>query len=243
VHHEPERPYRDSGGVEPVRTIDVGLRDIMLAVPEPDDQCKLPVERLAGFTDAVLAIAITILILELRLPAHGDQHLFRAILHEWPSYLAYAASFVTIGVVWLQHARVARSLRMADANLYRLNLLVLLFASFLPFPTKIVVEEFVGDWHPHPSAVVFYGLTLLALDLAMLAFLRYGAAHRRLATDAIAEKRAEAALRHQPSYAYYAAATVIGYFVPIAGIALCFTISLIALLTSRPLHHVVRRTA
>src|SRR3954463_10147588 len=70
--------------------------------------------------------------------------------------------------------RASRSLRTADANLYRLNLLVLLFASFLPFPTKVVVEEFVGDWHPHPSAVVFYGLTLLALDLAMLAFFATG---------------------------------------------------------------------
>ena len=50
-------------------------------------------------------------------------------------------------------------------------------------------------------------------------------------------------LRHQPSYAYYAAAMVIGYFVPIAGIAVCLAISLIALLTLRPLHHFVRRAA
>lgn len=212
-------------------------------MPPPNARDDLPVNRLDGFSDAVLAIAITILVLELRLPAHGDHHLFRAILHEWPSYLAYAASFVTIGLVWLQHSRVTKSLRTADANLYRLNLLVLLFASFLPFPTKIMVEEFVGDWHPHPSAVVFYGLTLLALDLSMLAFLRYGAAHHRLATDLAGEKRTEATLRHQPSYAYYAIATVVGYFVPIAGIALCFAIALVALLTSRPLHHVVGRAA
>jgi TMEM175 potassium channel family protein len=212
-------------------------------VPPPEVRNELPLNRLDGFSDAVLAIAITILVLELRLPSHGDQHLLRAILHEWPSYLAYAASFVTIGVVWLQHSRIARSLRTADANLYALNLLVLLFASFLPFPTKIVVEEFVGDWHPHPSAVVFYGLTLLALDLAMLAFLRYGAKHRGLAEDAVGEERAAAALRHQPSYAYYAVATLVGYFVPIAGIALCLAIALIALLTSRPLHHLVRRSS
>jgi hypothetical protein len=54
--------------------------------------------------------------------------------------------------------------------------------------------------------IVFYGLTLLALDLAMLAFLRYGAEHARLATDAAAEEQPRATLRHQPSYAYYAAA-------------------------------------
>jgi uncharacterized membrane protein len=199
---------------------------------------ELPVNRLDGFSDAVFAIAVTILVLELRLPPHGDAHLFRAIVHEWPSYLAYAASFVTIGVVWLQHSRITRSLRTADATLYRLNLLVLLFASFLPFPTKVVVEEFVGDWNPHPSAVVFYGLTLLALDLAVMAFLRYGAGHR-LTKDAAEEARAEAALSHQPSYAYYAGATVIGYFAPVAGIVLCLVIAVVALLTTRPLHHVV----
>jgi TMEM175 potassium channel family protein len=209
----------------------------------PDVRDELPPHRLDGFSDAVLAIAITILVLELHLPTHGDQHLLRAILHEWPSYLAYSASFITIGVVWLQHARVMRSLRTADGNLYRLNLLVLMFASFLPFPTKIVVEEFVGSWQPHPSAVVFYGLTLLALDLAMLAFLRYGAGHHRLAKDAVGEGRAEAALRHQPSYAYYAGATVVGYFVPIAGLALCLVVSFVALVTSRPLHHLARRPA
>jgi uncharacterized membrane protein len=203
-------------------------------------QDDLPLTRLDGFSDGVLAIAITILVLELRLPAHGDNHLARAIIHEWPSYLAYGASFVTIGVVWLQHARAARSLRTADANLYRLNLLVLLFASFLPFPTKIVVEEFVGDWHPHPSAAVFYALTLLAIDLSMLAFLSYAARHQ-LATDVAAEERAEATLRHQPSYGYYAGATVIGYFFPVAGIAMCLAIALVTLLTSRPLHHLVRR--
>jgi hypothetical protein len=81
-----------------------------------------------------------------------------------------------------------------------------------------MVEEFVGSWQPHPSAVVFYGLTLLALDLAMLAFLRYGARHHRLAKDAVGDERAEAALRHQPSYAYYAGATIVGYFVPIAAL-------------------------
>jgi hypothetical protein len=64
-----------------------------------------------------------------------------------------------------------------------------------------------------------------------------------LAEDAEGEERAELALRHQPSYAYYAGAMVIGYFFPIAGIALCLAIALIALLTSRPLHHLARRGA
>jgi hypothetical protein len=75
----------------------------------------------------------------------------------------------------------------------------------------------------------------------MLAFLRYAAGQRQLTRDASAEERTQEVLRHQPSYAYYAAATILGFFVPIAGITLCFAFALVALLTSRPLHHVVRR--
>ena len=60
-------------------------RDDTVRVPAPKVPDELPVSRLDGFSDGVLAIATTILVLELRLPTHGDQHLFRAILHEWPS--------------------------------------------------------------------------------------------------------------------------------------------------------------
>jgi uncharacterized membrane protein len=204
----------------------------------------LPLDKLSAFGDAVLAIAATILVLELRLPAHADSHLVHAILHEWPSYLAYLASFVSIGVVWLQQGRLVKALRTADPNLYRLNLLVLLFASFLPFPTKVVVEEFVSsDWNPHPSAAVFYAVTLLALDLAMLAFIRYGARHHRLTAGPLGEERAEVTLRYQPSYVAYAAAAIVGYFFPVAGIALCFAISLVALLVVHPQAPRVRGTA
>src|SRR5690349_4601226 len=129
-------------------------------------QEELSLTRLEAFSDGVFAIAITLLVLELAVPAGAQQHLLRSILHEWPAYLAYVTSFLTIGVFWLQHSAVTNVLRAADATMYRLNLLVLLLASFLPFPTKLI-GQFVDDRDAERVAVVFYGLALLALDLAM----------------------------------------------------------------------------
>jgi uncharacterized membrane protein len=116
--------------------------------------------------------------------------------------LAYVTSFLTIGVIWLQHSAITGALRTADATLYRLNLLVLLLVSFLPFPTKLV-GEFVRETDPERVAAVFYGLTLLALSLALTAFIRYAAEHRRLVRNEIEAESVEAALTHQPSFLLY----------------------------------------
>jgi uncharacterized membrane protein len=83
----------------------------------------------------VFAIAITLLVLELGVSADAGDHLLRSIVDEWPSYLAYVTSFLTVGVIWMHHSAITGALRTADATLYRLNLLVLLLVGFLPFPT------------------------------------------------------------------------------------------------------------
>ena len=111
-----------------------------MAESAPSTAGGLPLGRLEAFSDGVFAIAITLLVLELGVEASAGRHLLHSILHEWPSYLAYVTSFLTIGVIWLQHSAITGALRTADATLYRLNLLVLLLASFLPFPTKLVSE-------------------------------------------------------------------------------------------------------
>jgi uncharacterized membrane protein len=79
---------------------------------------------------------------------------------------------------------------------------VLLLVSFLPFPTKLV-GEFVRETDPERVAAVFYGLTLLALSLALTAFIRYAAEHRRLVRNEIEAESVEAALTHQPSFLLY----------------------------------------
>jgi len=178
---------------------------------------ELPLNRLEGFSDGVFAIAITLLVLELSISHDSGDHLLHAIVHLWPAYLAYFTSFLTIGVVWLQHSAITSALRAADATLYRLNLLVLLLASFVPFPTRLL-SEFIGERSPERVAVVFYGLTLLALSLALTVFVRYAAENRRLVRDEVEAETIEAALKHSPALALYAVGIGVALVAPTLGV-------------------------
>jgi uncharacterized membrane protein len=199
---------------------------------------ELPLGRLEAFSDGVFAIAITLLVLELSVSENAGEHLLSSILDEWPSYLAYLTSFMTIGVIWLQHSAITGALRTADATLFRLNLLVLLLASLLPFPTKLVAE-FIGDREPERVAVVVYGLVLLALSLAMTAFVRYAAEHRRLVKDEVAADAVEAALAHQPSFLLYGAG--IGLVLPTVGVAFYLATAVYLGIPGRTIHRLLWR--
>jgi TMEM175 potassium channel family protein len=166
----------------------------------------------------VFAIAITLLVLELGVSTDADDHLLSSILHQWPSYLAYLTSFLTIGVIWIEHSAITGALRAADPTLYRLNLLVLLLASFLPFPTKIV-SEYIGDTGPERIAAVFYGLTLLALAVALTAFVRYAAEQPRLVKDEIEAKTIEQAQTYSPSFVLYGIGIGLSLLLPTVGVA------------------------
>jgi uncharacterized membrane protein len=209
-------------------------------VQNPVSAEELPLGRLEAFSDGVFAIAITLLVLELGVPDTAANDLLAAILDQWPSYLAYVTSFLTIGVFWLQHSAVTSALRAADATLYRVNLLVLLLASFLPFPTKLV-GQFVDERGAERIAVVFYGLSLLALDLALTAFIRYAAEQRHLIKDHITEETIDSALLHQPSYAFYGGACAVGLLLPTVGVALFLIIALYLGVPGRTVRRVLRR--
>jgi uncharacterized membrane protein len=186
---------------------------------------ELPLGRLDAFSDAVFAIAITLLVLELGVESDAGEHLLRSIAHEWPAYLAYVTSFLTIGVIWLQHSAVTGSLRVGDVMLYRLNLLVLLLASFLPFPTKLLAE-FLGDRSPERVAAVFYGLTLLALGLALTAFARYAAELRKTSPGEVAAGTVDAVLR-TPSLLISGVGIAVSLLFPTAGV-IVYLVSAIA---------------
>ena len=207
-------------------------------MPSPRDE--LPLGRLEAFSDGVFAIAITLLVLELAVSEGAGDDLLRAIVDEWPALLAYMTSFLTIGVIWLQHSAITGALRTADATLYRLNLLVLLLASFLPFPTKLVTE-FFGEDDAERVAVVFYGLTLLALALALTVFVRYAAEHRRLVKDEIQADAVEAALVHQPSFLLYGVGIALGVFLPSAGVVFFLGVALYLGIPGKTLHRLLHR--
>jgi uncharacterized membrane protein len=115
--------------------------------------------RVEAFSDGVFAIAITLLVLEIKVEPEQFEHLWRALGDEWPSYLAYVTSFFTIGGVWLAHHGLFGRLEAVDPVLMRLNLLLLMAVSFLPFPTGLMAEALRGSESAERAAVVVYGVT------------------------------------------------------------------------------------
>lgn len=97
--------------------------------------------RVEAFSDGVFAIAITLLILEIKVPESRHESLSHALVQLWPSYLAYLASFLTIGVMWLNHHRLFTLINRCEDGLIAWNLALLLGVSWIPFPTALLAEH------------------------------------------------------------------------------------------------------
>jgi uncharacterized membrane protein len=113
---------------------------------------------LEAFSDGVFAIAITLLVLEIAVPAGSEEDLLGAVLHEWPSYLAYLVSFSTVGAVWIGHAVITEFVERATPLLIRLNLVLLMVVSF---PTRLLAE-YIGEDAPQRVAATIYGLNTVS---------------------------------------------------------------------------------
>jgi uncharacterized membrane protein len=135
-------------------------------------------ERLLFFSDAVFAIAITLLVLEIRLPASEERmtngQLLQGILSLWPKYLNYAVSFLVIGLFWRGHHRKFRFIQRYDSPLLQLNILLLMGIAFIPFPTALLSE------YGNRTATIFYALTITITGLLNAAVWVYSAHHHRL---------------------------------------------------------------
>src|ERR1700740_3636134 len=97
--------------------------------------------RIEAFSDGMFAIAITLLILEIKVPSSGPGGLTKALLRQWPSYFAFLLSFVYIGVMWMNHHRMFNHIRRSNDTLLVLNLLLLLGVTAVPFPTAVLAAN------------------------------------------------------------------------------------------------------
>jgi uncharacterized membrane protein len=130
--------------------------------------------RIEAFSDGVFAIAITLLILEIQVPPqtpHGG--LRSALVDLWPSYLAFLASFMTIGVMWLNHHRLFTLINKKDDGLIAFNLLLLLGVTWLPFPTALLAEHLLGAHADQQVAALIYAGSFLALAIVFNVMWRY----------------------------------------------------------------------
>src|SRR5438552_9252985 len=114
--------------------------------------------RLEAFADGVFAIAATLLIIDVGVPTQFHESLGPELLRLWPQYIAYAVSFLTIGIMWVNHHRLVRQLERIDERFLFLNLGLLACIAFVPFPTR-VLAEFVRTGNGEAAALL-YGITL-----------------------------------------------------------------------------------
>jgi uncharacterized membrane protein len=178
--------------------------------------------RLEAFSDGVFAIAATLLVLEFSV--HGGSRLDSQLLHLWPAYLAYVTSFVTIGIIWMNHHHTVSLLGRTDRTMLFVNNLLLLTVAFLPFPTKLVAEDLrhAGD---EPAALAYAG-TLVVMAALHLIWWGYARRNRRL----IAESVPDSALRgvdraYLPGVPMYGAVFVVAFFSPLAALLMTFAIA------------------
>ena len=172
--------------------------------------------RVEAFSDGVFAIAITLLVLEITVEPDQYDHLGRALLDEWPAYLAYVTSFLTVGSVWIAHHSLFTHLRFIDPALLRINLMLLLAAAFLPFPTAVMAQAFNHSESAERVAVAFYGGTALVIELLLRSAVVYAVSKPEL-TDQEPElappPKAKRSWRDAISASLYGLGILVGIFV------------------------------
>jgi uncharacterized membrane protein len=167
--------------------------------------------RAEAFSDGVFAIAITLLVLDLRLPPADGHTLTWQFLHEWPAYFAYVVSFLTIGIMWMNHHTILAHITRVDRPLLVINLLLLMGVVAIPFPTAVVAEHLVHAGGAVAAEV--YGVVMILISLGFAALWIYVVTH---AAELGGQAQPEALRRSIPGFTggllVYVAGTVISAF-------------------------------
>lgn len=159
-------------------------------MPKQDwDQSRTPeIDRIVFFSDAVFAIALTLLVVRIEVPRGPDYT--HEVLAQWPKYLSYAISFLAVGLYWMGHHRVFRYVIRWDERLIALNLFLLLFIAFMPYPAAMI-----GEHGGQQISLIFYAGTLGMAGLASLMIWVHATRRRRLVA---AHLDAAVIRRHRP---------------------------------------------
>jgi uncharacterized membrane protein len=183
----------------------------------------MPKSRFEAFSDGVLAIVITILVLELAVPGESND-LLSALGAEWASYLGYLVSFVFVGGIWLAHADLSRFMKQTDRVLMRLNLLLLLFVSFLPYTTSLMAEHLTDAGQR--VGVVIFGANLFVGSLMMSLLAAYVGRHPELAADELDREQARSFVRRRVALLVLnGLSVVVGFLLPTVAVVLYLAVT------------------
>ena len=143
--------------------------------------------RVEAFSDGIFAIIVTLLILEIKVPhiqqADSIPELFNVIITLTPKFTSWVISFLTICIVWMNHHRLFQMFKCINVGLLWLNVHLLLWVCFVPFPTALM-----GDYPHNPLAVAFYGLAMVFTGLAFVLTRLYGLKNKELLNDSVSLK-------------------------------------------------------
>jgi uncharacterized membrane protein len=208
-------------------------------VEPPEAGATLSTSRMEALSDAVIAIAITLLVLDVAVRPPGSP--LDQFLRGWPSYLAYVVSFVTIGAAWIGHNALTERLERTNPVLLRLNLLFLLFVGFLPFPTRMVADSLSQGTDAERVAAAVYGVTLLAIRLVFFAMDVYSRREHLVSRGAGDADLQEARRKFRASVVAYVAGIALAFLVPLVAIGLYFGIALFLVLPFHAIAYALRR--
>ena len=188
--------------------------------------------RLETFSDGVFAIAITLLVLLFDVPELSEgQSLGHVLAHQWPQYASYAVSFVTIGIIWVNHHTLFRHIARVDRVFLFINVLFLMCVAFIPYPTSVISRYVRTD--EASAAAVMYGLSLTATAICFNALWQYAArSFRLLAPDVDRREVAGITRSYWPGALLYAGATAVALVSATASVILFILLALFYVLSS-----------
>ena len=187
--------------------------------------------RLETFADGIFAIAATLLIIDVGIREGSEGSLGHQLLHIWPQYFGYAVSFLTIGIMWVNHHRLIRQLERIDEPFLFLNLGLLGCIAFVPFPTRILAEFVRTD--DGRAAALLYGITLTVTSIFFISVWLYAAYGGRLLHPEADPRMVSGITRsYLPGSPMYGSATLVAFASPEASAALFGLIATFYMLSS-----------
>ena len=181
--------------------------------------------RMETFSDGVFAIAATLLVLEIGIGTGAERDLGQALIDLWPSYLAYATSFLVIGIIWVNHHDCVACMDHVDRPMLFINTVFLMVVAFIPFPTKLVADHLQKPGEH--AAVYAYVITLLLMSVTYNAWWRYARRNRRLIRADTPQSRVDAISRaFDPGTVLYLIVLVVAVFSPLVAIVLTLLLAI-----------------
>ena len=190
--------------------------------------------RLEAFSDGVFAVAITLLALDLTVEGPGHGRLIDQLHHKWPAFLAFLISFFMIGIVWVNHHTLVRSIIKVDRLLLFLNLVLLLFVVLIPFATATEADYFPANDANGQLAMVLYAGVFLGMSIGFGAIFEWTLHGERVRQPLRRERHWAARARFVGGGLVYVVAIIVATFNAVAAFVLIVLVAVYYIVENTP---------